>query len=85
MGRDCAAAIADRLIVEGRSPDTPALAVENAGRPDARLMKGDLATLPSLIAAAAPQGPVVMVIGAVALRAYDQPSFAIEPARASRA
>ncbi|MDP3174231.1 MAG: uroporphyrinogen-III C-methyltransferase, partial [Phenylobacterium sp.] len=36
MARDAAAAAAGRLMAEGRAGDTPALAVENAGRPQAR-------------------------------------------------
>jgi uroporphyrin-III C-methyltransferase len=72
MGRDSADPIAQRLIQDGRSPDTPALAVENAGCADARLMQATLATLPGVIAAAAPRGPVVLVIGAVAARARGQ-------------
>ena len=72
MGRDSAAAIARRLIADGRSPHTPALAVENAGRADARLMQATLDRLPEVIAQAAPDGPVVLVIGAVASRAMDQ-------------
>jgi len=72
MGRDSAGLIAERLIRDGRPPETPALAVENAGRIDARLMQATLASLPGVIAAAAPNGPVVLVIGAVAARACDQ-------------
>lgn len=69
MGRDSAGAIAQRLIQENRPPSTPALAVENAGRADARLIQATLATLPDMISAAAPEGPVVLIIGAVASRA----------------
>jgi uroporphyrin-III C-methyltransferase len=69
MGRDAAGPVADRLIAEGRSPQTPALAVENAGRPQARLLSATLATLAEVIAAAAPTGPVLIVIGSVAAAA----------------
>jgi uroporphyrin-III C-methyltransferase len=72
MARDTAGAIADRLMSEGRSPRTPAIAVENAGRPDARLLHADLAGLAAVIEAAAPSGPVLLVIGAVAARAWRQ-------------
>jgi uroporphyrin-III C-methyltransferase len=72
MGRDSAGLIAAQLISEGRPPETPALAVENAGRAQARLMQATLATLPEVIAAAAPDGPVVLVIGAVARMAQVQ-------------
>ncbi|MFA5601484.1 MAG: uroporphyrinogen-III C-methyltransferase, partial [Phenylobacterium sp.] len=63
MARDAAAAVAGRLIGAGRAPDTPAVAVENAGRADARLIGASLADLPAALAAAAPEGPVVLVIG----------------------
>jgi uroporphyrin-III C-methyltransferase len=84
MGRESAGLIAERLIMEGRSPETPALAVENAGRAEARLMQATLATLPDVIAAAAPSGPVVLVIGAVALRASGQVAIAVRQSAAQR-
>jgi uroporphyrin-III C-methyltransferase len=43
MARDSAAAARDALIAAGRAPETPALAVENVGRPNARLLRGRLA------------------------------------------
>ena len=55
MGRDAAAAVADRLIALGRAPATPAIAVENAGRADARAIRADLASLGPAIAAAGPR------------------------------
>lgn len=69
MGRDAAGPVAARLIAEGRSPSTPALAVENAGRPDARLIRAPLSDLAEVLAAAAPTGPVVILVGATAQRA----------------
>ena len=69
MARDAARPIAEHLMAQGRSPATPAIAVENAGRPDARVIAGDLAALPALIEAAAPTGPVVLIVGSVAARA----------------
>ncbi|MBW8812925.1 MAG: uroporphyrinogen-III C-methyltransferase [Caulobacterales bacterium] len=69
MGRDQLAAVAERLIAEGRSPQTPALAVENAGRPDARAIPATLASLAADVAAAAPDGPVVVIVGEVVAQA----------------
>jgi uroporphyrin-III C-methyltransferase len=63
MGRDSAGPVARHLIALGRDPETPALAVENAGRPNARLIEGTLATLPDAVAGHAPEGPVVLLIG----------------------
>lgn len=69
MGRDAAPAIARRLIAAGRSPATPALAVENAGRPEARLVGSTLARLADDLAALAATGPVLIVVGEVAAQA----------------
>jgi uroporphyrin-III C-methyltransferase len=72
MARDTAGIVADRLMAEGRSPSTPAIAVENAGRPQARLLHATLGGLGAAIEAAAPTGPVLLVIGDVAARAWDR-------------
>jgi uroporphyrin-III C-methyltransferase len=69
MARDSAGLAARRLMDEGRSPRTPAIAVENAGRPDARLLRADLSSLGAVVEAAAPRGPVLLVIGDVAAMA----------------
>jgi uroporphyrin-III C-methyltransferase len=69
MGRDQARAVAARLIAEGRSPATPAMAVENAGQPTARAIPATLATLADALDAAQPSGPVVLLIGEVTAQA----------------
>jgi uroporphyrin-III C-methyltransferase len=69
MGRDQAGAVAAQLIAHGRSPTTPAVAVENAGSPRARAIGATLQTLAGALAAAGPTGPVVLLIGDVAARA----------------
>lgn len=71
MGRDSAAAVAERLTREGRSGATPALAVENAGRRDARLVTTTLAELSSAVETAAFEGPVVLIIGEIAAHARE--------------
>lgn len=70
MGRDRLAAAARRLIDQGRAPWTPAVAVENAGRGSARAIPGTLDDLGEKLAAAAPEGPVVLIVGEVAARAH---------------
>lgn len=65
MGRDCAAELSERLVAAGRPGATPALAVENAGSPKARIAAGTLATLPGL-AAGLGDGPTLFVVGEVA-------------------
>jgi len=72
MGRDAARAAAERLMREGRPASTPALAVENAGSPAARLVRADLGGLGDAVEAAAFAGPVVLIIGEVAAQACEQ-------------
>jgi len=70
MGGEVAAALSERMIAAGRSPDTPALAVEQAGGAEARLYRGTLATLAGQLAETR-GGPVLIVIGEVAAQAED--------------
>ena len=80
MGRDCAGIAAARLIAEGRAPSTPAIAVENAGRPEARLIRSRLDRLGETVAAAGCTGPVLLVIGEAVARARGHASLEAEPA-----
>lgn len=50
----------------GLAADTPAVTVEKAGHPDQRVVRGTLATLPGLCAAAGIDAPATTIIGAVA-------------------
>lgn len=68
MGGAAAGAIREHLLRAGRSPATPVLAVENAGRADARLFTGVLGGLDQLIPEGL-DGPVLIVVGAVAAQA----------------
>ncbi len=62
-------AIARVLIEKGRSPDTPAMAVRWATRPDQETIVGTLETLPQLLNDAGMKPPATIVIGeVVALR-----------------
>jgi uroporphyrin-III C-methyltransferase len=65
MGADSAAAVSERLIAAGRDPSTPVLAVENAGRDDARCFRGTVASLAQTLAHRG-SGPVVIIVGEVA-------------------
>ncbi|OJU08758.1 MAG: uroporphyrinogen-III C-methyltransferase [Caulobacterales bacterium 68-7] len=69
MGRDRFGVVAERLIAQGRSPDTPAIAVENAGAPHARAIPSRLGDLAATLQAAAPDGPVVLLVGEVVSQA----------------
>lgn len=80
MGRDSAGVAAARLVAEGRAPSTPAIAVENAGRPDARLIRARLDGLGIAVQAAGCTGPVLLVIGEAVARAAGDDAFETEPA-----
>ncbi len=69
MGRDQLAAATADLIAQGRRPDTPATAVENAGRTDARAVHGTLENLAGRLSEAEAGGPVIVVIGEVTAHA----------------
>ncbi len=49
----------------GLDPATPAVAIERATRPDERIVAAAIAELPARLAAAAPAGPIVVMIGRV--------------------
>ena len=69
MGRDSAQAVSARLIAEGRSGGTPALAIENASRPDARMIAASLDGLGHAVREAVFDGPVLLIVGDVARQA----------------
>jgi uroporphyrinogen III methyltransferase/synthase len=65
MGITMFGAIAHELITRGRPPDTPALAVRWATRPDQETLAGTLATLPGLIEKHGMKPPATIVVGEV--------------------
>lgn len=77
MGGAAAGAIRDRLLAGGRSAATPVLAVENAGRPEARLFTGVLGGLDEMIPSDL-DGPVLIVVGEVAAQAAQEPALLTE-------
>lgn len=66
MGVATLPAVCAGLIQRGTAPDTPALVVENAGHPDARVVRSTLADLPAAVEAAGIATPATTVIGQVA-------------------
>jgi uroporphyrin-III C-methyltransferase len=70
MGGELAGSLSARMIAAGRSPDTPAVAIEQAGGEAARLHQGTLATLADRLADTR-GGPVLIVVGKVVARAWD--------------
>lgn len=66
MGLATAEAIADKLIADGQSPAIPVAVIENATRPEMRVLRGPLAGLADLVAANRVKSPAIIVIGEVA-------------------
>lgn len=65
MGLTEFAAIARALIANGRSAETPAMAVRWGTRPDQQTLSGTLATLPTMIAEGKLRPPATVIIGDV--------------------
>ncbi|MEA3262833.1 MAG: uroporphyrinogen-III C-methyltransferase [Pseudomonadota bacterium] len=65
MGLATAEAIADKLIEDGLAPDMPVAVIENATRPQMRVLRGPLAGLPDLVTREKVKSPAVIVIGEV--------------------
>ncbi|ABD54692.1 siroheme synthase CysG [Jannaschia sp. CCS1] len=63
MGAKGARFLQGRLMMHGIAPDTPVTAVENASRTDARIIASTIATLPMDLDDAAPDGPVILMLG----------------------
>jgi uroporphyrin-III C-methyltransferase len=68
MGVSTAAAISEKLMGDGLAPDMPVAVIENAARPEMRVLRGLLAGLPDLVEAQAVKSPALIVIGEVAAR-----------------
>ncbi|NBC36867.1 uroporphyrinogen-III C-methyltransferase [Novosphingobium sp. FSY-8] len=69
MGLAGAERIADKLIADGLSPETPMAVVESAARPDMRVLRGSLAELGAIVDKQRVQSPAIIIIGAVTARA----------------
>jgi uroporphyrinogen III methyltransferase/synthase len=65
MGLTTFGAIAREIVSRGRSPETPAMAVRWATRPDQETLVGTLATLPGLIEQQRLKPPTTIVVGEV--------------------
>ncbi len=64
--------LAARAIAHGLDPATPAVAMANASRPDQLVMRSTVAGIADAVAAAAPNGPLLVLIGR-ALEAAPEP------------
>jgi uroporphyrin-III C-methyltransferase len=68
MGVSTAAAIAEKLMADGLAPSMPVAVIENAARPEMRVLRGLLAALPDLVEREAVKSPALIVIGEVTAR-----------------
>jgi uroporphyrin-III C-methyltransferase len=68
MGVSTAAQIADKLMADGLTPDVPVAVIENAARPEMRVLRGLLAGLPQLVEREAVKSPALIIIGEVTAR-----------------
>jgi uroporphyrin-III C-methyltransferase len=72
MGVATAEVIADKLMADGLAPDVPVAVIENATRPEMRVLRGPLAGLATLVARQRVKSPALIVIGAVAAEAEQE-------------
>ncbi|MEL7188429.1 MAG: uroporphyrinogen-III C-methyltransferase [Pseudomonadota bacterium] len=72
MGVKTAPQIAEKLMADGLAPDVPLAVIENAARPDMRVVRGPLAGLPDLVIDHAIKSPALIVIGDVTARYHGE-------------
>jgi len=68
MGVATSDAIAEKLMADGLAPDMPVAVVENAARPQMRVLRGALAGLGALVTEERVKSPALIVIGEVTAR-----------------
>ena len=68
MGVKTAPQIAEKLMADGLAPDMPVAVIENAARPQMRVLRAPLAGLPELVERERVRSPALIVIGEVAAR-----------------
>jgi uroporphyrin-III C-methyltransferase len=60
-------------MADGLAPSMPVAVIENAARPEMRVLRGLLAGLPDLVEREAVQSPALIVIGEVTARLHRHP------------
>jgi len=68
MGVKTAPQIAEKLMADGLAPEMPLAIIENAARPEMRVLRGMLAGLPDLVTDEQVISPALIVIGEVTAR-----------------
>ena len=81
MGVRTAPMIAEKLMGDGLAPDMPVAVIENAARPEMRVLRAPLAGLPVMVEREAVKSPALIVIGEVTAReTHDLVQTALEAA-----
>jgi uroporphyrin-III C-methyltransferase len=68
MGVKTAPQIAEKLMADGLAPDMPTAVIENACRPEMRVLRAPLAGLPDLVEGERVKSPALIIIGEVTAR-----------------
>jgi uroporphyrin-III C-methyltransferase len=68
MGVKTAPQIAEKLMADGLAPEMPIAVIENACRPEMRVLRGPLAALPELVERERVKSPALIIIGEVTAR-----------------
>ena len=68
MGVKTAPQIAEKLMADGLAPDMPVAVIENAARPQMRVLRAPLAGLPELVERERVRSPALIIIGEVTAR-----------------
>ncbi|MEM9250543.1 MAG: siroheme synthase CysG [Pseudomonadota bacterium] len=82
MGVRAAAFLQGRLMLHGAAPETPITAVENASRPEEKIVATTLSRLPQALAEAGIKGPAILFLGLsprAAIQTLDTLPEATEP------
>ena len=79
MGGKAATFLRGRLLMHGARADLPVTAIESASRPEQRVIASTLMDLPNALADAAPEGPVMILLG-LAPRAAVAPALELREA-----
>ncbi len=77
MGVATAEGIADKLIADGLAPAMPVAVIENATRPEMRVLRAPIAGLAALVERERVKSPAVIVVGEVAAAPADAPLAAL--------
>ena len=83
MGVSTAPQIAEKLMADGLAPSMPVAVIDNAARPEMRVLRGLLAGLPELVEREAVKSPALIVIGEVTARLSRHPDASQDRAEVS--